>query len=326
MVLMVAVAAVAVLAVMLWSIVRAILRSPDVLSLYLRTRRGVRGYLAVSQGLVAVGSGDVRAARKFADEASRIAPDEPLTLLLSAQTAQLAGDREAAERTFQLMAGRDDTKLLGLHGLFIEARRRSDPAAALLYAEEAAKQSRRLPAWAGQAVLEFRCAAGDWAGALERLERNAKSGLIDKAAYRRQRAVLLTAQALAAEERATATTRAQGAGARSGEARARPGAGGGARRAAARRGRRTAQGRPHHRGGLAGQSASRSRRRLCASAAGQFRARAAGARRDAGGQGAGQCRGRAGGGARRARRAGVRHRARRRWRRSPSCRPGAWRR
>ncbi len=49
-------------------------------------------------------------------------------------------------------------------------------------------------------MLEFRCAAGDWSGALERLERNAKSGLIDKPAYRRQRAVLLTAQALAAED------------------------------------------------------------------------------------------------------------------------------
>ena len=46
-------------------------------------------------------------------------------------------------------------------------------------------------------MLEFRCAAGDWSGALERLERNAKSGLIDKAAHHRQRAVLLTAQALA---------------------------------------------------------------------------------------------------------------------------------
>ena len=97
------------------------------------------------------------------------------------------------------MAGRDDTRLLGLHGLFIEARRRDDPAAALLYAEEAAKHA-PVPAWAGQAVLEFRCAAGDWGGALERLERNHKGGLIDKAAYRRQRAVLLTAQALAPED------------------------------------------------------------------------------------------------------------------------------
>jgi len=199
MVLIMAVMAFATLAVMLWLIARAILRSPDVLSAYLRTRRDSRGYLALSQGLIAIGSGDARNARKFADEAGRIAPDEPLTLLLNAQAAQLVGDRYAAERTFHTMAGRKDTRLLGLHGLFIEAQRREDFAAAALYAEEAAK-TQSAPAWAGQAVLTFRCASGDWTGALERLERNVKDGLIDRPSYRRQRAVLLTAQAVAAEE------------------------------------------------------------------------------------------------------------------------------
>ena len=199
MVLMAAAAAVAVAAVLLWSIARAIVRSPDAVSRFLRNRRGVRAYQAVSQGLIAVGSGDARAARKFTADARRIAPNEPLTLLLSAQAAQLAGNRDAAAATFQQMAERDDTKVLGLHGLFVEARRRNDPAAALFYAEEAAKQS-AVPPWAGQAVLEFRCIAGDWSAALVRLERNMKSGLIDKTAYRRQRAVLLTAQALAAED------------------------------------------------------------------------------------------------------------------------------
>ena len=217
MVLAAAVAAVVVAAVLLWSLIRALIRSPDVLSLYLRTRRGVRGYQAVSHGLVAVASGDVRAARKFSDEANRIAPGEPLTLLLGAQAAQLSGDRAAAERAFHVMAGRDDTKLLGLHGLYIEAQRRDDPVAARLYAEEAAAQASP-PAWAGQAALEFRCAAGDWTGALERLERNQKSGLTDKASYRRQRAVLLTARALAAEE--TDRARARELRARGGAVRA----------------------------------------------------------------------------------------------------------
>src|SRR5215470_1892816 len=198
-VLLLAVGVVAVAAIMLWSIFRAIVRSPGLIARYIETRRGVRGYRAVSQGLIAVGSGDIRAARKFKDEAKRIAPNEPLTLLLSAQTAQLAGEGEAATATFRQMAGRDDTKVLGLHGLFIEAQRRNDPAAALLYAEEAAKHA-TVPNWAGQAVLQFRCVAGDWSGALERLERNHKSGLVDKDAYRRQRAVLLTAQALALED------------------------------------------------------------------------------------------------------------------------------
>src|SRR3954452_22895010 len=76
MVLIIAVMASATLPVMLCSVARAILRSPDILWMYLRTRRGVRGYLAVSQGLIAIGSGDARAARQIADEARPIAPGE----------------------------------------------------------------------------------------------------------------------------------------------------------------------------------------------------------------------------------------------------------
>ena len=195
----IAVAIVSVVSVLVWSLARTILRSPDLIAMFLRHRRGVRGYLAISRGLIAIGAGDVRAARKAADEAERIAPGEPLALLLNAQCAQLAGDRAAAELAFRTMAERDDTKLLGLRGLFIEAQRREDVAAARSYAEEAAKSS-PAPAWAGQAVIEFRCAAGDWAGALHALDRNSRHGLVNKAEYRRQRAVLLTARALAAEE------------------------------------------------------------------------------------------------------------------------------
>ena len=94
------------------------------------------------------------------------------------------------------MAGRADTKALGLHGLFIEARRRNDPQAAQAFAEEAARTTPAL-GWASRAVLESRCATGDWAGALALLERSKDA--LDKATYRRQRAVLLTARALATE-------------------------------------------------------------------------------------------------------------------------------
>jgi len=191
--------ALVVVAVLLWSGIRALIRSPGLVGSHLRARRGARGYRAVSQGLVAVGSGDAVAARKFMDEANRVAPGEPLTLLLQAQTAQLCGDRAGAARSFELMAGRDDTRLLGLHGLFVEARRRNDPAAALLHAEEAARHN-SVPGWAGHALLEFRCIAGDWSGALQRLDHNIKSKLLEKGIYQRQRAVLLTAQAVAVQD------------------------------------------------------------------------------------------------------------------------------
>src|SRR5258708_19704436 len=56
MVLAAAVAAVAVATVMLWSILRAILRAPDLFSRYLPVRRADPGFPAVSQRLIAVRS------------------------------------------------------------------------------------------------------------------------------------------------------------------------------------------------------------------------------------------------------------------------------
>jgi HemY protein len=190
------VAAVVVLFVIL-GFIRSIARSPVMLARMLRNRRGLRAYEAISQGLIAVGSGDVAAAQRLTTEVQRLAPGEPLALLLSAQAAQLAGDRDAAERAFRTMAARPDTKALGLHGLFIEAQRRNDAAGARAYAEEAARIAPAL-GWAGTAVLEARCRDGDWAGALDLLEQQKR--MLDKASYRRQRAVLLTARALSLED------------------------------------------------------------------------------------------------------------------------------
>jgi HemY protein len=196
MVLTNAILIVVALAILLWELVRVIRRSPDLIALFLRNRRSARGWLALSRGLIAVGAGDVLAARRFAQQAARLAPDDPLALLLAAQSAQLSGDRVAADQAFRAMVARDDTRLFGLRGLYVEAQRRDDRPAARAFAEEAARVAPSL-AWAGQAALEFRCAAGDWNGALAALERNAQSGLVAKPAYRRQRAVLLMARVLA---------------------------------------------------------------------------------------------------------------------------------
>ena len=197
MVAALAVAALVLMLMVLWAIVRFILRSPEQVSLFFRHRRAMKGYLAISRGLIAIGAGDLRSARRSADDAARLSPGDPLALLLTAQSAQMAGDRDGAERAFREMTRRDDTKLLGLRGLYIEAQRRDDAHAARLAVEEAAKAS-PAPAWAGQAALDYRCAAADWAGALDALD-HMKSAL-EKADYRRKRAVLLTARALALEE------------------------------------------------------------------------------------------------------------------------------
>jgi HemY protein len=189
---------VVVAAMFAWSIIAALWRTPGRIRRSRRERRHARGRHAITQGLLAIGHGDAAAARQHADAARRHTGSDPLALLLHAQSAQLDGDREGAQRAFRAMAEREGTRLLGLRGLFIEAQRADDPVAAVMIAEEALKLAPS-SSWASHAVLGFCCAKGDWSGALSILDNNQSAGLIDKASYRRQRGVLLTARALELE-------------------------------------------------------------------------------------------------------------------------------
>ncbi|AXS42240.1 heme biosynthesis HemY N-terminal domain-containing protein [Breoghania sp. L-A4] len=184
---------------MLWSILRWLVRSPDLMARFFRRRRKDRGFDALSRGLIALGAGDARSARKLGNEAMRLLDNEPAAKLLLAQTAQLSGDRDAARQHFEEMLEDPETRLLGLHGLFVEAERQNEPVAARHYAQEAHKMSPGL-GWAGKAVLGYQAAAGDWENAIATLERNAHARLIDKPALRRQKAVLLTARAMQLED------------------------------------------------------------------------------------------------------------------------------
>ncbi|QOZ06310.1 heme biosynthesis HemY N-terminal domain-containing protein [Bradyrhizobium sp. CCBAU 51765] len=185
----------AVAVVLVWSILTAIWRTPGRLRRRRHEKRQARGRHAITHGLLAIGHGDSALARRHADAARRHAPNDPLALLLHAQSAQLEGNRDEAQRVFRVMAEREDTRLLGLRGLFIEAQRADDAVGAVMIAEEAIKLSPS-STWASHAVLGFRCARGDWSGALAILDSNLRAGQIDRQTYRRQRGVLLTARAL----------------------------------------------------------------------------------------------------------------------------------
>ncbi len=186
-------------AMALIGIVKWLIASPALAARAMRRRRDRKGRDAVSRGIVAIGAGDRRAAEHLAAEAEKFAPGQPLTLLLRAQTAQLAGDRGAAEQAFRAMLAGPETKLLGLRGLYVEAKRRADPAVARAIAEEAVKESPSA-GWAGQAVLESQTLGGDWDGALASIERQYAARVIDKAQAKRRRAVLLAAKATALED------------------------------------------------------------------------------------------------------------------------------
>lgn len=193
------VVALAFLAMLVWAVLRFVLGLPSAFSLSSRSRRRARGFEAVSRGMVAIGAGDPIAAGRYTGEARRFVPGEPLTLLLEAQTAQLSGDRAQAEAAFKAMLEKSETRVLGLRGLFVEAKRRGDVTAARAFADDAVRRSPSL-AWANDALLDFHTQAGDWPAARTAVERRSALRLADKAEARRQRAVLLAAEALQARD------------------------------------------------------------------------------------------------------------------------------
>lgn len=190
----------AVLAVIAWRLLRLVIGTPGSIRGFFRLRRRDRGFAALSRGMIAVGSGDARSARRQAEEADRLLPQEPLVLLLKAQAAQVDGETAAARAAFTRMLEREDTRLLGLRGLFIEATRAGELAASRHYAAEAEKLSPGL-AWASGAVIEAFVAERDFAGALATLERGVGARRIGKPEAARLRTVLLTARALDCEDR-----------------------------------------------------------------------------------------------------------------------------
>ena len=196
--LMVAVSAFVALVVAImsvWWLVTTVLRSPALMRRFFRNRRRDRGYYALSQGLIAAGSGDPAKARKLAAESRKLLGSEPLVELLDAQTSLLEGDHENARTRFERMLENGDTRLVALRGLYLEAEREGAREAARHYAEEAAKASPTL-AWAGGAMLRQQSAEADWTGALATLEAMRAAGAIPKAEAQRKRAVLLTAEAM----------------------------------------------------------------------------------------------------------------------------------
>jgi len=185
--------------VLAWSGLRALWTGPAVLAHFLDRRRQQRGLGALSSGMIAIGAGDGPLAMRYAGQARKTLPNEPLTHLLRAQTAQLVGDRATSRRIFEAMLSSPDTQQLGLRGLFLEAQREGEREAARQFAKRALELNPRL-AWPVEALFDLECRAEDWQGALSTLAIGQRYNLIDKTLAARRRAVLLTAQAQAAEE------------------------------------------------------------------------------------------------------------------------------
>ena len=184
----------------LWLVIR---HAPRALIERRRMARRERGYRALTAGMVAVAAGDAEEAATQAKRADALLHEPPLTMLLSAQAAQLAGDDAAAARYFTAMLERDETAFMGVRGLLAQAERAGDRPRALALARRAYALRPNTP-WVMNTLFELQVKEGAWREALATLDQAAKRGAMRAPEVARQRAAVLLQVASQQDDRAAA--------------------------------------------------------------------------------------------------------------------------
>ena len=189
---------VGVLAAVLYRLWRFLAGAPAIIARRRREGRRLKGYRALTQGMVAVAAGDAEEARRQARRADLLLNEPPLTMLLSAQAAQLSGDEAAAERYFTAMLERPETAFLGLRGLIVQATRKGEVARALELARRA-RALRPRSGWVLTTLHDLEVRAGDWPAAAETARLAVRANAMAAKAGERNRAIARYEQSMAAE-------------------------------------------------------------------------------------------------------------------------------
>lgn len=212
-IMVLAAAAALAAAALLYRLVRAAIKAPSRLGQAMQRRRRARGYRALTQGMVAVAAGDSAIARRMARKADGLLDEPPLTMLLSAQAAQLSGNDKAARHYFEAMLERPETAFLGLRGLLNQALRSGDRVEALTLARRAHRLQPNTP-WLLATLYDLEARAGEWSSAEATLQQAVQNGALTPEDGRHHRAVLMLERSFDAERRGlteSALTHAQAA-------------------------------------------------------------------------------------------------------------------
>src|SRR6202453_2576249 len=132
-----AVLALGIAIAIVWGLLRFVFRIPSLVSVGAQSLRREKGFQALSRGMLAVGAGDARGAAKHVYDAGRLIGHEPMTKLLQAQSAQLAGDRARAVAAYNSMLDHHETQGTGFCGFQIQGGRRADHEAGAQNSEQA---------------------------------------------------------------------------------------------------------------------------------------------------------------------------------------------
>lgn len=173
---------------------RFLLGDETAISRHFARSRERKGYEALSEGMLAVASGEGRLAQDKAARAAKFLDKPHLTDLLAAQAAEVAGDSRKAGEVYRKLLADDRTRFVGIRGLMRQKLDEGDSATALKLAQKAYALKPR-HADVQDTLLQLQTRQGDWKGARAVLKDKRKQGLLPQDVHIRRDAVLALREA-----------------------------------------------------------------------------------------------------------------------------------
>lgn len=164
------------------------------LSRYFARNKAAKGFDALAEGMMALASGEGRVALAKAEKADRYLNRPELTNLLTAQAAEMAGDRKKAEETYRKLVESESTRFVGVRGIMKQKLADGDTDTALKLAEKAFALKPKHED-TQDVLLKLQAADEDWAGARKTLSAKLSHGGIPRDLHKRRDAVLALSEA-----------------------------------------------------------------------------------------------------------------------------------
>lgn len=164
------------------------------LSRHFERNRQAKGYDALAEGMMALASGEGRTAMAKAAKAEKFLNKPELTNLLTAQAAELAGDRKKAEETYRKLVADEATRFVGVRGIMKQKLADGDTTTALKLAEKAFALKPKHED-TQDVLLKLQAQSEDWTGARETLSAKLKHGNLPRDVHKRRDAVLALSEA-----------------------------------------------------------------------------------------------------------------------------------
>ena len=178
----------------LFALLRFINGDETALSRYFDRNRERRGFEALSDGLMALASGDGREAMVKAKKADRLLNRPNLTNLVVAQAAVAVGDEATAKETFKKLLKDPKTRFVGVYGLLQQNLQAGETGIALKLAEHAfALKPKHIDTQ--DALLKLQAREEDWQGVRTTLEAKLKHGALPRDVHKRRDGVFALSQA-----------------------------------------------------------------------------------------------------------------------------------